>query len=152
MISESRQTEALSAPYVLEYAYKRSLGPVLSEFFTGLREGRIVGIRAMDGRVLVPPQEYDPLSGESLHETVIVKDTGTVTSWSWVAEPRGKHPLDEPFAWALVRLDGADTSMLHVVDAGEIDMMQTGMRVKAKWAQDRVGFVSDIVSFVPVED
>ena len=33
----------------------------------------------------------------------------------------------------LVRLDGADTSMLHVVDAGAPERMQTGMRVIIRW-------------------
>ena len=43
---------------------------------------------------------------------------GVVTSWAWVSQPRPNHPLQRPFAWALIRLDGADTAMLHVVDAG----------------------------------
>ena len=47
-MSESETTGTggeLSAPYVLEYAYKRSLGPALRAFFTGLRDGRVVGAR-----------------------------------------------------------------------------------------------------------
>ena len=27
-----------SAPHIVEYAYRRSVGPVLGRFFTGLRE------------------------------------------------------------------------------------------------------------------
>ena len=151
MKQEGVEEVGLSAAYVLQYAYKRTLGPVLSRFFTGLRDGCILGIRASDGRVLVPPQEYDPVNAASLSEMVEVRDTGVVTTWSWVAAPREKHPLDSPFAWALIQLDGADTAMLHVVEAASMDVMETGMRVKATWATQRVGYMTDIVSFHPEE-
>ncbi len=71
------------------------------------------------------------------------------TTWAWVAEPREKHPLDRPFAYALIRLDGADTAMLHVVDAGDEARMRTGMRVRARWRDERVGEMGDIVCFEP---
>jgi len=142
--------EGLSAPHVLEYAYKRSLGPVLGRFFTGLRDGKIEGIRTRSGRVLVPPSEYDPESGEStLDEFVEVGPSGTVKSWAWVAEPRRSHPLDHPFAFALIDLDGADTALMHVVDAGKEEAMSTGMRVSPRWAEEPVGCIQDIAAFVP---
>jgi uncharacterized OB-fold protein len=141
----------LSAAYLLKYDYKRTLGPILTQFFTGLRDGRVLGIRAADGRVVVPPQEYDPVTGASLSEMVEVRDSGVVKTWAWVAQPREKHPLDRPFAWALIQLDGADTAMLHVVEAASMDAMRTGMRVKATWAPERVGYMTDIVSFHPEE-
>ena len=76
--------------------------------------GRILGIRARDGRVLVPPQEYDPQTGDALNEFVEVSEAGVVTTWTWVYEPRPMHLLPRPFAFALVKLDGADTAMLHI--------------------------------------
>jgi uncharacterized OB-fold protein len=142
-------TGALVAPNILEYPYTRTLGPVLSRFMTGLRDGRIVGIRAGDGRVLVPPSEYDPVTGEALEDFVEVGQSGVVTTWAWVSQPREKHPLAKPFAWALVRLDGADTAMLHAVDAGSEARMETGMRVRVSWRDKRVGEIGDIACFVP---
>src|SRR5918995_4175412 len=109
--------EILSAPLVLEYPFSRTVGPVQSAFLTGLREGLVLGVRAADGRVLCPPVEYDPVTSEELTELVELGDTGTVTTWSWEPEPRPHQPFDRPFAWALVRMDGADTAMLHSVDA-----------------------------------
>ena len=58
--------EILSAPHVLECDYKRSLGSVLSRFFSGLRDRRIEGVRTRQGKVLFPPAEYDPFTGETL--------------------------------------------------------------------------------------
>jgi hypothetical protein len=140
--------EALSAPHAIDYTYKRSLGPVLSEFFEALSERRIVGARTAEGRVLVPPAEYDPLTGEAVAGTVEVSTSGEVTTWAWVSEPRPKHPLDRPFAWALVRLDGADTAMLHAVDADEASM-RTGLRVRVRWADEPSGSILDIACFEP---
>jgi uncharacterized OB-fold protein len=142
-------SEALTAPHVLEYPYTRSTGEVIGRFFAGLRERRILGIRARDGRVLVPPQEYDPDTGEALDEFVEVADAGVVTTWTWVHKPRPKHPLQRAFAFALVKLDGADTAMLHCVDAGDPAAMATGMRVRARWKKEPEGDITDIVCFEP---
>jgi uncharacterized OB-fold protein len=139
----------LSAPYVLEYPYRRSLGPVIGRFFAGLRDGRIEGVRTADGRVLVPPTEYDPATGEPTGEPVPVGDAGVVETWAWVSRPRRNHPLARPFAWALVRLDGASTALLHVVDAGEEARMRTGMRVRARWSAERGNGIRDIACFEP---
>jgi len=143
--------EILSAPLVLEYPFSRTVGPVQSAFLTGLREGLVLGVRAEDGRVLCPPVEYDPVTSAELTELVQLGQTGTVTTWSWEPEPRPHQPLDRPFAWALVRMDGADTALLHVVDAGAPAAMATGMHVRIRWAGERDGSITDIVCFEPAE-
>jgi uncharacterized OB-fold protein len=140
---------ALTAQYVLEYTYRRSVGPVVGEFFASLRDGNIRGARTKSGRVLVPPPESDPETGAPLSELVDVAETGVVTTWSWVCTPRKNHPIQRPFAWALVRLDGADSAMLHAVDAERMERMSTGMRVRARWRDERVGGIGDIACFVP---
>jgi uncharacterized OB-fold protein len=142
--------EVLVADHAIEYTYTRSTGPVIGAFLTGLRDGRVVGIRAADGRVLVPPVDYDPVTSEDLTELVDVADAGVVTTWSWNDTPLAGQPLDRPFAWALVRLDGADTGLLAAVDAGSAAAMSSGMRVRARWAEQRVGSIRDIVCFEPV--
>lgn len=143
--NESGDERSLTAPHRLEYTYKRSLGDVLGTFFSGLRDRRILGIRRSDGSVLVPPREYDPDTSESLSEWVEVASEGVVRSWTWVPAPRRQQPLDHPFAYALVQLDGADTPMLHVVDAGEASRMRTGMRVRARWNDTTEGALTDFV-------
>jgi uncharacterized protein len=144
----SSTSAPLRAPLVISFDYTRSLGPVLGPFMTGLRDGVIHGVRGADGRVHVPPVEYDPGTAEPLRELVPVADTGVVTSWSWQPEPLEGQPLDRPFAWALVRLDGADTALLHGVDAPR-EAMRTGMRVRVRWTAERVGGIRDIACFEP---
>ena len=140
---------ALTAPHSLEYTYKRSLGPILSKFFTALRDRRILAVRRSDGSVLMPPKEYDPDTGASLDEMIEISSEGVVRSWSWVSKPRRQQPLDHAFAYALIQLDGADTTFLHVVDAVEEGSMSTGMRVAARWKAETTGSMTDFV-FVPV--
>src|SRR5580698_3902066 len=112
-----------SADHVLEYPYVRSVGPVIGAFLTGLR----------GGKVIVPPTEYDPETGEETTDIVDVGPEGTVTSWSWVPKPLRKHPLQTPFAWVLVKFDGADTSFLHVLPAADPSAVSTGMRVRPEF-------------------
>ena len=146
-----------AAPYVssfvLEYAYKRSLGPVLSEFFTGLRDGCFKGARTSDGRLLVPPTEYDPQTGADIAGLEPVAETGRIVSWTWVEQPDSRHPVAEPFAFALIRLDGTDTDLLHVV-LGERSAVCSGARVRLAWkpAEERVGAMTDIAGFHVVPD
>jgi hypothetical protein len=145
------ENEVLHAAHRLEYPYSRSVGPVIGGFLTGLRDGRLLGVRGSGGTVIVPPTEYDPVTGADTGEMVEVGPGGTVESWAWVAQPLPKHPLSRPFAWALIRLDGADTALLHVVDAGGPDRLGRGDRVIPKFrpAEERIGAMGDIEAFVP---
>ena len=40
------ERQVLRGPMVVEYPFTRTTGPVVGAFFTGLREGVVVGIRA----------------------------------------------------------------------------------------------------------
>ncbi|WP_413797791.1 Zn-ribbon domain-containing OB-fold protein [Streptomyces iranensis] len=143
--------EVLQAPLVVEFPFTRSLGPVQSAFLTGLRTRTVLGVRTTDGRVLVPPVEYDPVTADELSDLVEVAPTGTVTTWAWNPSPRRGQPLSAPFAWVLVRLDGADTALLHALDAPGPDAVRTGMRVRIRWAAEREGAITDIACFEPYD-
>jgi uncharacterized protein len=145
------ESAPLRAPLEIEFDYTRSLGPVLSQFIAALAERRILGARGADGRVHAPPFEYDPVSAEPPGDLVPVGPEGTVVSWSWMPEPLAGQPLTEPFAWALIRLDGADTAMLHAVDAGSAAAMRTGLRVRPRWAERPAGSIRDITCFEPCD-
>ncbi|MEV7853708.1 OB-fold domain-containing protein [Streptomyces sp. NPDC088135] len=143
--------EALSAPLVVEFPFTRSLGPVQSAFLTGLRERTVLGVRTAGGKVLVPPVEYDPVTAEEICELTEVAATGTVTTWAWNPAPRPAQPLATPFAWVLVRLDGADTALLHALAAPGPETVRTGMRVRIRWAAERTGAITDIACFEPYD-
>lgn len=141
-----------TAPHVLEYPYSRSVGPVIGKFLGGLKAGVLLGVKTSSGKVLCPPLEYDPETGEATTgEFVVVGPSGAVTTWTWLAEPREGQPLDRAFAWALIKLDGADTALLHAVDAHDESAMSTGMRVRVRFRDERTGHINDIECFEPEE-
>ena len=144
-------SQSLRAPLEIGFDYTRSLGPTLSQFMTALADRRILGARGADGRVHAPPFEYDPVTFAPPAELVEVGPEGSVVSWSWAPEPLEGQPLAHPFAWALIRLDGADTAMLHAVDAGSAAAMWTGMRVRARWTLITSGDIRDIACFEPCD-
>jgi uncharacterized OB-fold protein len=136
-------TSGLRASHTLDFAFERSVGGATAAFLSGLARGEILGSRSADGRVAVPP-----IDGAEL---VRVADVGVVRAWSWVRDPDPRHPLSTPFAFALIQLDGADTSLLHVVDVATEDALVPGLRVAADWRTERHGSVLDVRAFVPGE-
>ena len=137
----------MAATWKLEFPYRRSVGPVIGAFLGALRDRQVLGIRTASGRVLVPPLEYDPDTGDAAGDMVEVAETGVVTSSAWVAEPLRNHPLDRPFAWALVTLDGADTGLLHALDSRSPEAAAPGTRVRIRWADETEGKITDITCF-----
>jgi uncharacterized OB-fold protein len=143
--------QPLHAPLEISFDYTRSLGPTLSEFLTALAGRRILGARSSTGKVHAPPFEYDPVTSAPPTEFVEVGPGGTVVSWSWMDRPLEGQPLGHPFGWALIRLDGADTAMLHAVDAGTAGQIRTGLRVRPRWAEQAGTGITDIACFEPGE-
>jgi len=143
-------SRTLSAPMTVGFDYTRSTGPVLGRFFGGLREGRVIAGRLADGSVVAPPPEYDPGTHAAVSDFVEVSSVGTVQSWTWVPEPVADQPLDRPFAFALVTLDGTTAPMLHALDVTSPEDVSTGMRVRIRWAEERVGAMTDIACFEPL--
>ncbi len=152
------RNEPLVADHALEFpgGYTRSVGPVIGRFLTELRDGRLVGVRTVSGAVLVPPVEYDADGEAVTGEFVEVGPSGVVRTYAWVPRPLPSHPLDRPFAWALIALDGADTTLLHALDLGEFEpgakpprTLKAGLRVRPKWRAERTGGIGDIEAFRP---
>ena len=141
--------DVIVQPWLMSFDYTRTAGPIVGRFLAGLSKGRILGLRGPAGTVVVPPTGYDPQTSEPMEEWVEVGPQGVVTTWAWVSRPLDTHPVSEPFAWALIRLDGASTSLLHVVVVEDESKMQTNLRVEPVWAVERRGHIRDIACFRP---
>ena len=63
--------------------------------------------------------------------------------------PSGRQPYDRPFAFAMIKVDGTDTGMIHVLTATSPDEISTGMRVVPKWREERTGRIDDIEGWEP---
>ena len=135
---------------VMEFPYKHSTGATVGRFLAGLKEQKTIWGQRVSGQgVVVPPVGYSEVDGSDAGEWVAVKDTGTVTAVAVVQRPIEKlHPSPTPFAFVLVRLDGADTALAHIV-TDNLDKLKVGARVQAVWAPDdqRSGTIRDIACF-----
>lgn len=142
--------EPLREVRVMEFPYKHSTGETIGRFLAGLKEQKkIWGQRVAGQGVVVPPLGYSEVDASEGGEWVEVKDTGTVTAVAIVREPIDKlHPVDRPFAFVLVALDGADTALAHFV-LDDPESVRVGARVAAVWRSDgeRVGSIRDIDCF-----
>ncbi len=142
----------LTAPYRLEYPYKRGLGPVLGQFFGALRAGRLLGVCSSEGTVFCPPTEFHPTTAEAMTQLVPLSGHGTVESAYWVADPQAHHPLQTPFAFVRIHLDGSDSFFVHVLDTGgDSSLAVKGLRVAPRWRAERQGAITDIEAFVPFD-
>ena len=143
----SDSKDLLRAPFELAYNYKRSSGPVMSKFFEALGQQKILGTKSSAGKVFSPAAEFDPETNEPLKEMVEVGPGGVVESFSWIEDPQHHHLIKEPFAFALIKLDGADTSMLHMVTQCNEADLRIGSRVKANWSEIQEQRITDIKFF-----
>ena len=143
-------SRTLQAPVTVSFDYTRSTGPVIGRFLTGLRDGVVVGARTSEGKVVVPPLEFDPVTHEATSDFVEVSSVGTVTSWTWVPEPVKASPSTgpsrsrwSPWTAPTRRCSTHSTSLPRTT-------CSTGMRVRVRWAAERVGAITDIAWFEPL--
>ena len=125
--------------------YKWTTGPMVGRFLGELRDNaRILGAHCEGcGKVYAPPPD---ICGECFRppETwVELSGEGTVVAVSVVERRMPWSPVETPYALALIRLDGADTNMVHLVS----DDIRSGDRVRAVFIRERAGTLLDIMGF-----
>lgn len=134
----------------MEFPYKHSTGETIGRFLAGLKEQKqIWGQRVAGQGVVVPPLGYSEVDASEGGAWVPVGPAGTLTAVARVHHPIARlHPVDGPFAFVLVKLDGADTALAHIV-TDDLDRARVGARVEAVWKPDdaREGSLRDIASF-----
>jgi uncharacterized OB-fold protein len=130
--------ENLVMEHLVSLTYRERLTPNLNAFADALLEGRIVGHKCPScGRVYVPPKGYCPLCVVPTSEAdqVELSDHGTVTGFTIITPVAYYGQKEtEPFVYASVLLDGADTPCNGQDITGlPHDQLRMGLRVKAKW-------------------
>ena len=122
----------LSMPYTLTPG--RAAGAFLAE----LGKRRIVGSRfKKSGKVVVPAQDFCPLSGDSEFELVEAPATGTLTAYTETAAG----------LIVLIRIDGSDVDFAHRLIDASLDELSIGARVEAVWAEGIENSILAIAGF-----
>ena len=153
-------TGTLTAHHVLEYpgGYTRSVGPVIGRFFTGAA-GRTHRRRAPRRRPRAraadrvrPDDERGDRAGRRPLADARARRPGAVVHVGRGTAAAASTRSTKPFAFALIRPDGADTALLHVVDCGSADAIAVGARVAPRWKAERTGHITDIEAWVLLTD
>jgi hypothetical protein len=137
-MSDGAAKEDLVMEHLVTLTYHERLTPNLSRFADHLLEGRILGHRCPAcGRVFVPSKGYCTLCVVPTTDAdeVELPDTGTVTGFT-IITPVNYYgqTRTEPFVFASVLLDGADTTLTGMDVTGvPHSELRSGLRVKAKW-------------------
>jgi uncharacterized OB-fold protein len=138
---------------VIRVPYTWAAGAVASRFYAGLRDRRILGIRCPRCRlVMVPPKKTCHRCFGDLNEWVEVGPEGTLQTFTVVhySEPE-LHPLQAPFAYGIIKLDGADAGMTHLIAEANLQALKEGMRMTAVFKEKPEGNYLDIRYFKPLK-
>jgi len=138
--------------------YRLSYGPTWTRFLNALQEKQILATRCQKcERVLVPARTFCPQCFVDTEEWLEVSQEGKVVTWAVVNFEFYGQPQKPPYIPALIKLDGADVSMFHLIggfDMSDIDavkkILPIGRRVQAVWSENRTGHVLDIMHFSPI--
>jgi len=66
-----------------------------------------------------------------------------------VYESQPTHITASPFVFGTIKLDGADTGIIHLLGEIDFEKIRIGMRVKAVFNEERKGDIRDIKYFRP---
>jgi uncharacterized OB-fold protein len=101
--------------------------------------------------VYVPARGTCYRCGADLDEWVEVSHEGTLLSYSIMHANSVAYIKKAPFVYGLVKLEGADTALLHFVDAPRFEDIKIGARVKVVFRDDPTGSILDIKHFEMVK-
>ena len=153
MSASGKQVEEMVHKGRIKVPYMWYVGEYGSRFYVELRDNKkIWGTKcAKCGTVLVPPRNVCGRCFVPVTEWVEVKDTGVLQTFTVVHyEEPALQPLKPPFAYGIIKLDGADTGFVHLVADTDMNTLKTGMKVQAVFKEERQGNLLDIQYFKPV--
>ncbi len=127
-------------------------GETAGKFLIGLRDDKeILGKKCGScNKVFIPPRKTCPTCFKENKEWVKVSDEGTVQAFTVARRQLAALPEKAPVCFALIKLEGADTSLLHYLGEVDPDSIEIGMKVKAKFSENRKAEIRDIEYFKPV--
>ena len=117
-------------------------------------KGRLMGVRCPECEyTYVPPTLFCERCFSKLEDWVEVGPEGIVESFTILTVALDGSPLEEPEVMALIRLDGADSVLVHRLGGVKLDDLAIGLRVKVvfKPHKQREGSILDIAHFAPVD-
>lgn len=144
--------EVIIHPRTRLWKYYHYAGPVRSRFLVELRDNkRIMGTKCpICNRVFVPARPTCFVCLNPMDEWTVASDQGTLMTYTVVYQAEPSYPVETPFIYGIIKLDGADTGIAHIIDEVSPETLKIGMRVQAVFGDERVGSILDIKYFRPI--
>ena len=129
-------------------------GKIGSLFYTTLRDHKkFLGIKCEQcNKVFWPPRGTCGRCFSQLSEADMVEigPNGILETFTLVTYHEPVHPRKAPFIYGIIKLDGADTGMAHFIDEVAFEQLETGMRVRPVFEEERKANILDIKYFRPL--
>lgn len=137
---------SITAPY-----YNWTTGKTAGMMLTAIRdEKKFIGFKCPKcGKVYAPAKD---ICGECFVildlDPIDVGPEGEVVTFTKVFREHGEQPLEPPYVLAGIKLSGADTALIAILDSGDKEV-SVGMKVKPVWNDTPAGNFRDLKCFVP---
>lgn len=127
-------------------------GDTASKFLLAIRDERkILGTKCDScNRVFVPPRKTCPSCFTDNNQWVNVSDIGVLEAFTVARRQLAALQGKVPVCFGLIKLEGADTALLHYLGEVDPEDIKIGMRLRARFAEEREGKITDIAYFRPI--
>jgi len=125
----------MAGPLRMDYTYVAGAGR--SMFLRGLAERRMLARRCPGcAQVYLPSPQFCSRCLQPLGAPFELDGRGTVSTFCMVNFPFPGQVYEPPYVVAQIRMDGADTRLMHLVREVAPERVQIGMRVEPVWVTD----------------
>jgi hypothetical protein len=133
----------------IKVPYKHTAGAYVENFITNIdKNNKIMGIKCPKcGEIYVPPKMICFKCFEKMEEWVEVGNKGTVKGFTLITHSTPVMPLEPPFAYALIHLDGSTTDIIHLIKETDPKKLKEGIRVEAVFKEKPRKRITDIEYF-----
>ena len=147
-----KETEEMVYSGRIKVPYQWWVGETGSRFFVSLRdEQKILGTYCPQcDLVFVPPRKT---CGRCFSQETAWREVGTegtLLTYTVPGYTEEIQPQIIPLAYGIIKLDGADTGLTHLLSEFKEGELKTGLRVKAVFKEERAGNILDIQYFKPL--
>ena len=131
----SEPVTTMAGPLRMDYTYVAGAGR--SMFLRGLAERRMLARRCPGcAQVYLPSPQFCSRCLQPLGAPFELDGRGTVSTFCMVNFPFPGQVYEPPYVVAHIRMDGADTRLMHLVREVAPERVQIGMRVEPVWVTD----------------
>jgi uncharacterized OB-fold protein len=133
----------------IEIPYNYVAGRAVTRFLLGLKDRQFfASVCGGCGRKNVPPLSFCGRCWRPIDRYEPVGPKGTLETFAASPAPMPAMPhIAGPVTYGLIKLDGADTSLAHVVIGDSGEKIRCGARVEAVWREERSGSILDVAGF-----